>query len=122
MDAFIRTWRTPVITQHNPANLTVSQGLSAPGHQVLFDASGGRGISPEGYRQALPGKACGYAGGIGPENVRETLITVATLGGPEGFWIDMEGKLRGEDDEFLLDRCEAVLEAVAAEIPILPLP
>lgn len=111
----IQSGRHPrVITQHNHANEIITARLaSETGHAVLFDASGGRGVAATQWPMVIPGKACGYAGGLSPENVGSELDKIAQVAG-EAFWIDMEGRLRREDDTLNLDRCEAVLVAVSA--------
>lgn len=80
----------------------------------LFDASGGRGESPKAWPGAsqLNPAFCGYAGGIGPHNVKEVLKQINAVHLPgKPFWIDMEGQIRTHD--FLdLDKCEAVLKSV----------
>ena len=74
---------------------------------VLLDPSGGRGIAETDARheELTGGSNCGYAGGIGPHNVREVLDQ---LGGRFG-WIDMESGVR-TGDKFDLDKVQAVLE------------
>jgi hypothetical protein len=112
LDRAIRRWHGPVITQHNRSNAQVWKALSAPNHQVLFDASGGRGIEAASWPAPLGDKVCGYAGGIGPENVARVLREAAHAAAGRPWWIDMEGKLRSpEDDRLDLDRCAAVLAA-----------
>jgi len=77
---------------------------------VLFDASGGRGISPSSWPTAARSTLCGYAGGLRPENVA---AAVAVIGQQEiRYWIDMETGVRDESDRFDLARCRAVCEAV----------
>jgi hypothetical protein len=81
----------------------------------LFDVSGGAGIQPKSWdAHALTSSAfCGYAGGIGPDNVVDILERISWTH-PEGkpFWIDMEGNIRNDADWLDLDKCEAVLRAV----------
>jgi hypothetical protein len=75
----------------------------------LFDASGGRGVAPVAWpRHPGGGQLVGYAGGIGPENVREVIAAI-DAGGP--YWIDMESGVRA-DDRFDLEKCRAVCEAI----------
>ena len=100
-----------IITQHNDANRDLWQEMKEfENHAVLFDKSGGRGQSPEQWSAPLPGVTCGYAGGLGPENLAFELdrIHVAANGSP--FWIDMEGKLRTGSDKFDLDHAKACLD------------
>jgi phosphoribosylanthranilate isomerase len=100
----------------------------------LFDASGGHGklaknwASPfqaESQETGKPGADiwCGYAGGLGPENVVEEIQKIEQVVGNEGIssdgmfdestiWIDMESRVR-TSGLFDLKKCEAVLKAVA---------
>jgi hypothetical protein len=75
----------------------------------LFDRSGGAGVAPASWpRHPGGGRLVGYAGGIGPENVRDVLAAI-DADGP--YWIDMESGVR-TDDRFDLEKCRAVCEAV----------
>lgn len=83
---------------------------------VLFDASGGRGISPNSWPKPAPGRLNGYAGGLNPSNVVDAVqkIGVRFDHGCSGatYWIDMESGVRDEQDRFDLAKCRAVCEAV----------
>jgi hypothetical protein len=75
----------------------------------LFDASGGHGIAPASWpRHPGGGRLVGYAGGIAPENMRETIAAIAATG---PYWLDMESGVRS-GDRFDLAKCRAVCEAV----------
>ena len=103
-----------IITQHNEANFHLWAFLyGVPNHAVLFDTSGGRGVECAEWLNPLPGKRCGYAGGLGPDNVFSELPKILEAADGEEFWIDMEGKLRDADDQFDLDRVKKVLTDVA---------
>lgn len=85
-------------------------------HEVspLFDCSGGRGILTEDWPKPVLdeyGKPlfCGYAGGLGPENIEEELLKIEKVVGDVEIWVDMESKLRNHKDEFDLEKCEQVL-------------
>ncbi len=87
----------------------------------LLDKSGGRGETPQSwYARAENSPAfCGYAGGIGPDNIEQVLGILGEMH-PDGkrFWIDMENNIRTHD--FIdLDKCEAVLKAVYPAAPSL---
>lgn len=112
--AAIESGRHPnVITQHNDANITITQRLAThPAHSILFDASGGRGVGPTSWPDPIEGKVCGYAGGLGPSNVAGELDQIAQRVGTRPFWIDMEGKVRTPEDILDLDACAAVLAEV----------
>jgi hypothetical protein len=74
----------------------------------LFDQSGGRGIEPGAWPKSHATSQCGYAGGIGPDNVLDVLRRIDST----DFWIDMESKVRDENDRFDLDAVERVCQAV----------
>lgn len=77
----------------------------------LFDLSHGAGILPDQWSDARYDIACGWAGGIGPENVIDCLDSIAKKA-KQPFWIDMETKLF-TGDQFDLTKCRAVLEQVS---------
>lgn len=89
------------------------------GFLPLFDASGGRGVETKDWPTPFydeEGNAilCGYAGGLGPDNVATELPRIEEEVGVNWCWIDMETKLRtvkGGKDMFDLEKCEAVLQA-----------
>ena len=79
---------------------------------LLYDASGGKGISPKSWPSIPAGVKvpCGYAGGINPQNVDQVLKEITKL--PSGVydsWIDMETGVRN-DHGFSLDYCREVLQ------------
>jgi phosphoribosylanthranilate isomerase len=78
-----------------------------PNHAILFDASAGRGVAPDGWPAPLPGHFCGYAGGINPGNVAGHIEKIRAAGAVD-TWIDMESGVR-TDDRFDLDKVRAVL-------------
>lgn len=77
---------------------------------VLYDASGGRGIVPSDWPAATKTTFCGYAGGLRPDNVAEAVRVISTRA--TRYWIDMESGVRDERDRFSLEKCRAVCEAV----------
>ena len=96
--------------------IPVDKFLNQP-HGVfpLFDCSGGRGILAKEWPAPFMTETgrpmlCGYAGGLGPDNIEEQLNKIEDAVGNAEIWIDMEGNLRNKKDEFDLDRCERVLE------------
>lgn len=102
-----------LITQHFSFTAHLAT-LAITNHSVLVDGSGGRGISPERWIRATvsPGKAVGFAGGLGPDNLAEQIqvIAAASAGHDSTTWIDMEGKLRDADDRFDLARARRCVE------------
>lgn len=84
------------------------------GVSPLFDCSGGRGIlasewpAPPIHEYGKP-IFCGYAGGLGPDNIEEELAKIEAVVGDAEIWVDMESKIRNDKDEFDLEKCERVL-------------
>ena len=75
----------------------------------LIDGSGGRGIDCPIKVFDKPDIHVGYAGGIGPDNVREKLKMLFEYPSCGEFWIDMESRVRDEEDWLDLDKVEQVL-------------
>jgi hypothetical protein len=103
-----------IILQHNNANAELWGQLQGrlPTLEMLFDASGGNGHSPKaGWPGMLPGVVCGFAGGLGPENIAAEFDAIVGIAAGRRFWVDMESKLRSPlDDSFDLSACETVLK------------
>ncbi|MCS4089033.1 hypothetical protein [Rhizobium sp. BK176] len=112
IDKAVRRTSAKVITQHFPANAPVSLGVTAPNHQVLYDASGGRGVAAAGYDRPFAGKYTGYAGGLGPGNVLSAVAAIQSVIGDDTVWIDMESRIR-TDGYLDLDKCGNVAASIA---------
>lgn len=107
--------RLRFITQHNKANRSVWEHLGGvPNFSVLFDESGGNGIECKTWQSPLAGVECGYAGGLGPDNLRASMKHIVRAAAGGAFWIDMEGKLRDDLDRFDTAKARACLEEAAA--------
>ena len=67
---------------------------------LLYDASGGRGISPEMWdAPVFQNHQMGYSGGMSPDNVVNNLNDInEILPMDYSTWIDAEGKLKSPDD------------------------
>ena len=80
----------------------------------LFDKSGGTGAVPKAWPKAWPGVYCGYAGGLGPDILTTQLKLIEEAAGTERVWIDMESRVRSDDDvKFDLAKVRAALEKAA---------
>lgn len=110
-----------VIIQQGSRPLDFQRLVGVPKLSVLFDTSGGRGLS--GYTPAgRPGVKCGWAGGLSANRlverlfcIREDVVVAPTPEQPiVEWWIDAEGKLRTGDDEDRLvpESVEQYLERV----------
>lgn len=85
--------------------------------KYLYDVSGGCGVVPSKWI-APPFLNCGYAGGMGPHNIENILEQIDKVC-PSDYvtWIDMETKVRVEDDSKLdLTAVEKVLEVCKAYV------
>lgn len=102
-----------IITQHNPVNAPLLPFLAgARNHAVLFDGSGGRSIRCNAWAPTLSGVECGYAGGLGPDNLGDELPRIHQAANGQPYWIDMEGSLRNGSDRFDLGQATRCLEHV----------
>ncbi|KDO32552.1 hypothetical protein SPRG_03027 [Saprolegnia parasitica CBS 223.65] len=77
---------------------------------LLFDASCGLGVPMTEFPKPLPNIPCGYAGGIGPNNIRSMLERVQAASGGAPVWVDMESSLRLKvlecvTDVFSVEKC-----------------
>lgn len=113
-----------VITQYNKDNQHVHKALAEfplTNHQLLFDSSGGCGLLATEWPRPISGVTCGYAGGLGPDNLSEQLVRIAHAADGRPTWIDMESSLRVKDEEGVdwlsLERCAACLERVPPSLP-----
>jgi hypothetical protein len=113
------------ITQHNSRNASVTMALAdVPNHAVLFDASLGA-VAPDVWPAALPSVRCGYAGGLGPENLARVLPRIYEAAGNTEFWIGMEGRLRDPEDRFDTHAARNCLDIVGNDLterPVMPPP
>lgn len=82
---------------------------------VLFDQSEGKGLSPVEWPQVIDQFYCGYAGGLGPNSLAEQLSKIADAVGNKTIWIDMESKVRSNDDMSLdLEKVKLCLEIASS--------
>lgn len=100
-----------IITQYDQ-NPPLHEWVRKPGHQVLFDASGGRGIAREEWPRHLGDWICGYAGGLGPHNLITEIPRIAAAARPNEYWIDMESSVRDEYDYFSVELARQALASV----------
>jgi hypothetical protein len=88
----------------------LSAFTGVPNHALLFDGSAGEGVSPGEWPAPLAGHACGYAGGINPDNVKSHLEKITKVAPADyATWIDMETGAR-TDNKFDLAKVRRVLD------------
>ncbi len=100
-----------VITQHFPSNAELVDKVTAANHQVLFDASGGRGLETTNWLMPFERKTTGYAGGLGPEGIDASIDAIQAASGNTPVWIDMESRVR-TDGWLDIKKCHLVANAV----------
>lgn len=105
------------IVQYDGVSDEALEALVTGNHRIypLFDTSGGVGRLPSSWPQPIEeGAYCGYAGGLGPVNVLGQLYNIASAAGGSPIWIDMESRVRSDDNRVLdMDKVESVLKQVA---------
>lgn len=119
-----------VITQYNHANQGLwRELLDKPNHAVLFDESGGSGKTrtdwpaplsaiPESLPFDAVGPMCGYAGGLGPDNLGTALPQISAAAQDRPYWIDMETSLRDGQDRFDLTKARRCLDIAEMFAPL----
>ena len=89
------------IVQYNAKTADLVGRLNQVGAKFspLYDASGGRGLSPDSWQKPVfDTRMQGYSGGISPENVAENLNKISSVvSADHDVWIDAEGKLKTDD-------------------------
>jgi hypothetical protein len=77
----------------------------------LHDLSHGTGLTPNCWPKKIAGINMGLAGGLGPDNLAEQLEKMSESIGDNTIWIDMETKIRSNNDKiFDLEKVEKCLE------------
>jgi phosphoribosylanthranilate isomerase len=105
-----------LIIQAKPERLEIWRAVSGreglwPG--ILFDSSGGRGKTPDAWPAAVPNAYCGYAGGLGSDNLASQLHLIERAAGVARVWVDMESGVRDDQDAFDLGKVRRALEQAA---------
>jgi phosphoribosylanthranilate isomerase len=116
------------IVQKNEETRPLWEGLFKaglpPNVSMLVDESKGTGVTASSWPSPPDEYELGYAGGIGPSNIKEILADVAEAAQGRAIWIDMESSLRSTKngkDVFDLDKCYDVIEG-ACELGFLGRP
>lgn len=101
------------ILSYNDDNKTFIHYLYRQGvrnFDTLYDASHGEGIGPSQWLEpAFYDESIlqGYAGGLSPENVVDELLKIkGVVPFDRAFYIDAEGKLKGDNKHLSLKKCE----------------
>jgi hypothetical protein len=90
----------------------IKAGVNAVG---LHDLSHGFGVLPEKWPQLNSDAYRGFAGGLGPDNLEVQIRNMEEAAGERNVWIDMETKIRSNNDTFFdmakVDRCLLIAES-----------
>ena len=82
-----------VIVQMDGTNNWVAD--ASTNTSLLFDTSSGAGRTPFAWPSVIEGRKCGYAGGLGPNNLRAELDYLDYFLPTDAvIWVDMETKIR----------------------------
>lgn len=88
---------TNQILQYNKANYDLCQNviqLKNTNIHFLHDGSGGRGVLPGEWQEVIPNHFTGYAGGLNPDNLEDSLVNINKAAGDNQIWIDTETGVR----------------------------
>lgn len=108
-------WEPEIINQFDGVNdHLISAAMRRFRCAALFDQSHGAGVVPANWERGLSDICCGWAGGIGPDNVIECLDSIRDKA-VQPYWIDMETRLF-TNGNFDLSKCRSVLEQVIESI------
>jgi hypothetical protein len=111
------------VLSYNDANAEFIKQLYATDvrFELLYDSSFGEGIVPKNrLAPVFADIPQGYAGGLSPENVAEEIDKINKVIPSNGqFSIDAEGKLKGEDGHFSLERCRNFLNEASKRIQLI---
>lgn len=109
------------VNDNNKSDLVLKVREAGLNAFPLFDASGGKGVSPKEWPEILKDPEnglplyCGYAGGLGPDNIMSELVKINNTVNDElaEIWVDMEQAIRSNNDEkFDLEKVVAVLKEI----------
>eukprot|EP00957_Ditylum_brightwellii_P094882 7226210-Ditylum_brightwellii.AAC.1 len=84
---------------------------------MLVDDSKGAGVLSKKWPKPSDGYNIGYAGGVGPANIKDVLQKVLEVGNSCKVWVDMESSLRSSkngSNVFDLDKCYEFIDVVCA--------
>ena len=106
--------RQRFIFSYNDANALFINNFHARNGAIfdcVYDESFGEGILPKFRKSPAFGDVLqGYAGGLSPENVAEELNKIAkVLPEKAQFYLDAEGRLKGEDGHISAEKCKAFI-------------
>lgn len=120
MSALLKTFKQSHIFQLDGVNDSIYAMMADLGVDVspLFDTSGGAGLVPTTWPKAERGVYNGYAGGLGPDTLLAELPKIKEAARGERIWIDMERRVRSEDDSaFDISKVEECLEIAEFFMP-----
>lgn len=99
------------IIQHNKSNSELWKYLAVYGvfPDILFDSSGGRGNISQIIPTPITGYFCGYAGGLNPDNIVNTLFELNGIWKEGVAWIDVETGVRNDKNQLDLEKVDDFL-------------
>jgi hypothetical protein len=84
------------VGEYYQQGISLARDLILANYQVaiLYDVSGGSGISPTEWKVFPEDIPVGYAGGLGPDNLLPELKKLESIVGNRSIWIDMQAGIR----------------------------
>lgn len=114
LDTMKRCYPRNFVLSYNDSNKEFINRLHDTGFKFacLYDNSFGEGITPDTRpAPAFPDIYQGYAGGLSPDNIADELDKIRkVIPSHCDFFIDAEGKLKGDDGHFSLEKCKQFLD------------
>ncbi len=108
--------RTRLIVQYFPSNAALAEALARKSDiDILCDSSGGRGLECREWPKldTMTFRRLGFAGGLSRYRIVPALEGIHEAYPDRPIWVDMEGKIRDENDQLCLDHCWSVLNQTA---------
>jgi hypothetical protein len=116
MDLLSKSGQKDWIFQHDGENDGLIAHFTKDGRArvfPLFDRSGGAGVVPKAWPAPIWSYQ-GYAGGLGGDDFEYQIRRILAVAGEARIWIDMETKVRSDDDSrFDLGKVRRCLEIAA---------
>lgn len=94
---------------------SVVQFFNVKNVAALYDLSHGAGLLPSEWPKPLDYCKVGYAGGLGPRNLKDQIKKIEAVVGDREIWIDMETHVRTME-KFDIDKVRQCLEIVSGHL------
>ena len=111
------------VGEYYQQGISLARDLIHANYQVaiLYDVSGGSGITPDEWKVFPDDIQVGYAGGLGPDNLLSELKKLESIDRNRSIWIDIQAGIRTDDRRGIDFRkirncCEIVSSLITIQI------